>query len=194
MTRPHPPSLHWLYIYHADLKFRANEWPFRSNAFLLFLRLNPCKKISSSWFSNIVVWNYVLLILLIHVILRFLHCMKYVQLRFLEAKWTVKERSYGNWVFFFLKNYNSTVENLTSHNRFACGWQSKKLSNWFTQYKVSKIIFFNVSVYWKFKKAENLRHRIIQFSIEVFKTTCQWINIRKCNTHKKKKWHYSLTF
>ena len=61
---------------------------------------------------------------------------------------------------------------------------------------VSKIIIFNVSVYWKFKKAENLRHRIIQFSIEVFKTTCLLINIRKC---KKKEsgitaWHFSLSF
>ena len=33
---------------------------------------------------------------IINVILRFLHCMKYVQLRFLAAKWTVKERSNGN--------------------------------------------------------------------------------------------------
>ena len=51
---------------------------------------------------------------------------------------------------------------------------------------VSKIIIFNVSVYWKFKKAENLRHRIIQFSIEVFKTTCLLINIRKCKKKEKK--------
>ena len=29
-------------------------------------------------------------------IFRFLHCMKYFQLRFLAAKWTVKERSNGN--------------------------------------------------------------------------------------------------
>ena len=60
--------------------------------------------------------------------------------------------------------------------------------------KYQKVIIFNVSVYWKFKKTENLRHRIIQFSIEVFKTTCLLINIRKCKKKKKRKWHYNLTF
>ena len=179
------PSLHWT-LRWSQVK---REWVTVSLKYLwFFLSLNACKKISNSWFSNIVVWNYI--ISLINIILRFLHCMKYVQLPFLAAKSTVKERSNGN----VLKkgNKNSTVENLTSHNRFACGWQSKKFSNWFTQYKVSKVIIFNVSVYWKFKKTENLRYRIVHFSVEVFKTTCLLINIRKCK--KKRNWHYSLTF
>ena len=35
------------------------------------------------------------------------------------------------------------------------------------------------------RQRQNLRHRIIQFSIEVFKTTCLLINIRKCKKKGK---------
>ena len=35
-------------------------------------------------------------------------------------------------------------------------------------------------------KRQKISDRIIQFSIGVFKTTCQLINIRKRNTHKKR--------
>ena len=88
----------------------------------------------------------------------------------------VKERSNKS----VLKKKNSTVENLTSHNRFAWGWHVVDLRN--TKYE--KLL--SDSVYWKFKKTENLRHRIVQFSIEVFKTACLLINIRKCKKKKKK--------
>ena len=85
------------------------------------------------------------------------------------------------------------MENLTSHiiDLHVVDSQRRFLTD-LRNTKYQKVLSL-MSLSTESLKRQKISDRIIQFSIEVFKTTCLLINIRKCKKKKKKEKESGIT-